>query len=173
MGRLKEFSIIILLILLITVPISGCKKKAPAPAKKPEVKKEEVRPEALTQPTVPETKGYTYEPAGRRDPFTPLIEIKKAKKGPAKGERPPGTLESYDVGDFTLIAIVKKGSKYYALLRSPDNKSFTVNEGDIIGLHNGKIERIMDNSVVVLEYIEDYKGNKKPKEIVLELHKEG
>ncbi|GAB4536763.1 MAG: pilus assembly protein PilP [Thermodesulfovibrionia bacterium] len=171
MAGLKRALIIILLTIVVAIPVSGCKKAAP-PEKKPEVKKEEVKPDVSAETTTSQVKGYTYEPAGRRDPFAPLVELKKTKKT-AKGERPPGTLESYDVGDFALIAIVKKGDKFYALLRSPDNKSFTVNEGDIIGLHNGKIEKITDNRVVVVEYIEDYKGNKKPKEVVLELHKEG
>jgi len=159
--------------MVIILPLSGCKKKAPPVPKKPDVKKEEVKPEALPQPTTPESKGYTYEPAGRRDPFIPLIETKKAKKGKEGEKRPIGTLESYDVKDFALIAVVKKGDKHYALLRSPDNKSFTVNEGDIIGFHSGKIMKITENRVIVVEYIEDYKGHKKPQEIVLELHKEG
>ncbi len=172
---MKRPLIIIFLVIAITFPVSGCKKKTPPPspqAKKTDVKKEaEVKPETLPQETIARSRGYVYEPAGRRDPFTPLIVTKK--KGAEKVKRPPGTPESYDVGDFSLLAIAKKGNKYYALLLAPDNRSFTVYEGDVIGLHNGKIEKITNERVIIVEYTEDYKGNKKPREIVLELHKEG
>jgi len=173
---LKRLVIIIFLVAIIPLPILGCKKKPPPPppkAKKPLVEKAEVKPESIIPEVVTKSKGYIYEPGGRRDPFAPLIVMKKKKKAGEEAPRPPGTLESYDIGDFSLLAIVKKGYKYYALLLAPDNRSFTVNEGDIIGFHNGKIEKIMEDRVIIVEYVEDYKGRRKPREIVLKLHKEG
>ncbi len=114
---------------------------------------------------------YFYEPKGRRDPFMPLIEIKKVKKTGGK-LRPMGTLESYDISNFTLIAIVeKKGQEYYALLRAADNKAFTVSKGTVLGLNNGKVKEITPDKLVVVEYIKDYKGELRPREIVLDLRK--
>jgi type IV pilus assembly protein PilP len=170
--------IIIFIVTALILPLSGCKKKTPPPPrKKAEVKKEvKVKPEKprpLIEEETTKVNGYVYNPAGRRDPFSPLIVLKRKKKGTEEAQRPPGTLESYDIGDFSLLAIVKKGYRYYALLLAPDNKSFTVNEGDTIGLHNGKIEKILGDRVIIVEYTVDYKGNKKPREVVLELHKEG
>jgi|Deesub1362A_J573_1020465.scaffolds.fasta_scaffold00134_13 type IV pilus assembly protein PilP len=175
MGR---YLIFIFIIVALGLPFSGCsKKKPPPPKKKAEVKKEiEIKPEELkplTEEPVKKSEGYVYNPAGRRDPFAPLIVLRREAKGAEEAKRPPGTLESYDIGDFSLLAIVKKRDRYYALLLAPDNKSFTVNEGDTIGLHNGKVKEISRDRVVIVEYTIDYKGNKKPREVVLELHKEG
>jgi len=168
---------IILLVIMITLPFMGCeKKKSPPPQKRAKVKKGvEVKPEkieSLVEETATKTEGYLYNPQGRRDPFAPLIVLRR-KKASKEVKRPPGTLESYDIGDFSLLAIVKKQNKYYALLLAPDNRSFTVNEGDTIGLHAGRIEEISRDRVVIVEYTIDYRGNKKPREVVLELHKEG
>jgi len=173
-----RYLIIVFVLASLLLPFSGCsKKKPPPPPKKAGVKKGiEIKPEelkSLAEESLPESKGYIYEPAGRRDPFAPLVVVRREAKAGGEKRRPLGTLESYDIGDFSLLAIVKKRGRYYALLLAPDNKSFTVNEGDIIGLHNGRVEEISRNRVVIVEYTVDYRGNKKPREVVLELHKEG
>ncbi|MEE8329324.1 MAG: pilus assembly protein PilP [Thermodesulfovibrionia bacterium] len=115
--------------------------------------------------------GFFYEPKGRRDPFIPLIEIKAVKKADRK-PRPVGTLESYDISDFKLIAIVEKeGQKYYGLIRASDNKAFTVRLGTVLGLNKGKVKGITSDKLVIEEYIKDYKGELKPRKIVLDLRK--
>ncbi len=115
---------------------------------------------------------YFYESKGRRDPFMPLIEIKKVKKAGDK-PRPMGTLESYDIADFKLIAIVKKkGQEYYGLLRTADNKAFTVSKGTVLGLNNGKVKEITLGKLVIEEYIKDYRGELRPRQVVLDLRKE-
>lgn len=160
--------------MIISPVFYGCNKKAGTSAKakaKAPAEKVEVKPE-IPLGDKPETeKGYIYDPAGRRDPFVPLVVVSKAgKKG---GSKIAGNLESYDIGDFTAVAIAKKGSHYYALLIAPDNKSYTVKEGTVIGLHNGKVVQITSNKILIKEYVEDYTGKQKSREIFLELHKGG
>ena len=41
-----------------------------------------------------------------------------------------------------------------------------------IGLHNGKVQRITKNSIVIKESVKDYKGNIKSKETILKLREE-
>ena len=115
-----------------------------------------------------ELKGYVYSRRGRRDPFSSLIVISQNKK---KDDSKLGTLEGYDLGEFMLGAIANKENSYFALLVAPDNRSFTVEKGTILGLNRGKIKRITSNKVVMVEYIKDYKGDLKPRELTLELHK--
>ncbi|NOZ67666.1 MAG: pilus assembly protein PilP [Deferribacteres bacterium] len=112
--------------------------------------------------------GYVYQRRGRRDPFTPLIvPLKKQKKDKSK----VGTIEGYDLNEFALTAIAKKGDEYYALLVTPDNRSFTVKEGDTIGMNNGKVKEITSDKVRMVEYIRNYKGELRPRQIILEFHK--
>ncbi|MBI5008162.1 MAG: pilus assembly protein PilP [Bacteroidia bacterium] len=139
-------------------------------AAKPE--KVEVKPQqvVIQEPPAVKEESYIYDPKGRRDPFVPLIKI--AKRTPGKKGVVVGTLESYDIADFKLIAVInKEKGQYYALLLTPDNKSFTVKEGIVLGLNNGKIKKIASNNVVIEEYIRDYKGELRPRQVVLELHK--
>ena len=114
-------------------------------------------------------KGYIYDRKDRRDPFIPLIF--PTKKLVSKEKAKTGTLESYDLTEFVLAAIAKMGTKYYALLVTPDRRSFTVFKGTRIGLSKGKVKNISDNKVVLVEESRDYKGTLKPREIILEFTK--
>ncbi len=113
--------------------------------------------------------GYIYERKNRRDPFIPLIL--PTKRIVIKGKAKTGTLESYDLSEFMLAAIAKKGSKYYALLVTPDTRSFTVFKGTRIGISNGTVKSISDKKVILLENSKDYKGELQPREIILEFIK--
>jgi len=126
------------------------------------------QPETVVE-TSPEQEGYIYQQRDRRDPFTPLI-VPKKKAVKIEGTR-AGTLLSYDVSDFTLAAIAQKGGQYFALLTTPDNRSFTVNKGTSIGLNKGKVQEISKNKIIIVEYSSDYKGELKPRQIMLEFHK--
>jgi Tfp pilus assembly protein PilP len=126
--------------------------------------------------TNPDEKGdFVYDSGGRRDPFIPLIDLSRGKRaGKKKSPLVLGTLESYDVPDFEVIAIIEKGKKgFYALLLAPDNKSFVVTEGVVIGLNGGKITDIKRDKIIVVEEIEDFKGDILPRQVTLELYEGG
>lgn len=168
---MRPFLIVITAMLFLFSLVIGCEKKATPPAKpkKPAVKKTIIEPEVIAMEAPQGPAGYIYKPKGRRDPFMPLIMPRKKKEKVVS--RIMGTLEGYDIGDFKLSAIAKKGDKYYALLIAPDNRAFTVSEGTVIGLHKGRIGKITADKVIIVEYSRDYLGELKPRQIVLELHK--
>ena len=112
--------------------------------------------------------GYEYEQRNRRDPFMTLIVPDMRR---SIDERKVGTLEGYDLSEFVLAAIAKRGSEYFALLATPDNRSYTVTKGNIIGLNKGRVEDISEDKIVFVEYSRDYRGDLKPKEIILEFVK--
>ena len=156
--------------------LSGCSSKPAPPTKKSAParvgNRENIAP-AETPDTVEakkedDSEGYIYEQRGRRDPFSSLVVIGKDKK---KDDSKIGTLEGYDIGEFMLGAIANKGRTYFALLVAPDNRSFTVEEGSVVGLNNGKVKQITDDKIVMVEYVKNYKGERKPREIILEFRK--
>ncbi len=123
----------------------------------------------VNQAAEAEEQNFLYDPKDRRDPFAPLVDV-QARSAAKKQARILGTLESYDIADFRLVAIIeKKNRQNYGLLVAADNKSFTVREGTVIGLNKGKVKEINSNEVVIVEYIKDFKGDLKPREVVLEL----
>ena len=175
-GGIKETGKLIIVsfiaALLILPFLSGCQKSSAPSAKavkQAEAAKPDLKAEAAVQEPQNNNQGYVYDRKDRRDPFKPLLEVKKVEKKDEK--RIMGTLASYDAGDFQVLAIAKKGVRRYALLIAPGNRSFTVYEGTVLGFHNGKVEKITDNEVIIIERTENYLGKIEPRQLILELHK--
>jgi Tfp pilus assembly protein PilP len=162
----------IFIILAFLIPIGGCKKEQPA-VKKPMAQK--VRPagkktaEESAKAEKAAVAAYDYSSKGRRDPFLPLIITEKRKPVKKKGASP---FESYDIDEIKLMAIASdERDKHYALIKLPNNKTYTITEGMTLGLLGGKVEKITMDSVVIREYVKDYRGEIKPRDTILKLHK--
>jgi Tfp pilus assembly protein PilP len=163
----------------------GCGKAAPPAQKKAvgeaqkagkeEPKKEEKKEEALPALPAdkkPEFEAYVYDAKGKRDPFVSLIEISKKEKEAEKKKKGLTPSESFDVADINVIAIAWEKDRYYAMVQLPDKKYFTVKEGTALGIYGGRVIRIDKGSVLVREYVKDYKGEVQPKDTILKLRKE-
>ena len=164
--------IYLFLIIFLILPFAGCKKEQ-ANVIKPmaeKVKTEEVKKDTKESEEAKkvEKEEYLYDSKGRRDPFLSLVTIVKQKPAKKKGATP---IESFDLEEIKLLAIARDKNKYYALIMLPDRKTFTITEGMILGLQGGKVEKITENVVTITEYVKDYRGNIKPKDTVLKLHK--
>lgn len=163
--------IIYLFIAFSFITFIGCKKEQPM--KKPVA---EQPTKTVTQPEsrVPEEakqvvpEGYAYDSKGKRDPFVSLIVVTKQKPIKKKGASP---IESYDVDEIRLLAIAWEKDKYYALIQLPDKKAYTITEGMTLGLMGGKVEKITKDTVLIREHVKDYRGDIKPRDSILKLHK--
>ncbi|MBM4141191.1 MAG: pilus assembly protein PilP [Nitrospira sp.] len=163
--------IYLFLIIVLLFPLSGCKKeqaimKKPVAEKvvpAPETKKDIKQPEETAKV---EQEVYTYDAKGRRDPFLTLVKIAQQKPERKKGASP---VESYGLDVIRLLAIAWDKEKYYALIMLPDKKSYTITEGMTLGLYGGKVEKITKDTVVIREYVKDYRGNLKSKDTILKL----
>jgi Tfp pilus assembly protein PilP len=158
------------LIIFLLLPFGGCKKEQPVvekpmaeKVKSTEFKADTKESEEARDVTKEE---YLYDSKGRRDPFLPLISKEKPER--KKGVTP---IESFGVEEINLLAIAWDKNKYYALIRLPDGKAYTVTEGTTLGLQGGKVQKITKDMVTIREYIKDYKGVTVPKDTVLKLHK--
>lgn len=113
---------------------------------------------------------YTYDSGGRRDPFLSLITAARFEKEKRKKGLTP--LEDFDLSQMNLSAIIGAGGGFYALIGLPDGKHYTITEGMSLGIHGGKVIRIAESSLLVREYVRDYRGVSLPRDTVLRLHKE-
>lgn len=123
--------------------------------------------EATHGGSAPKEGAYEYSGLDRRDPFAPLVS--KREGGREKGVSP---LESYEVAEIKVIAILWAKNKYYAVFSLPDGKSYTVTDGNKVGTHNGVITKIVKDSVVIKERVRDVRGVMSPRDIVLRLRGE-
>jgi len=160
------------LIIVLFLPAAACsKKKAPVKTATAEkVAPAQVKPEAKESvealAIIPET--YTYDAKGRKDPFLSPVTVTKQKQTKKKGASP---FESYDIAEIKLLAIAWDKNRYFALILLPDKKTYTITEGLSLGLEGGKVEKIAKDSVVIREYVRDYRGDIKPRDTILKLHK--
>ena len=160
---------------MVSLILPACGDKQPAAPKKPEATKpQSAAPvqQAAVQPAEikVEREVYAYEPKDRRDPFSSLVEVKQA--GPRKALKGGSPVESFDVEEIKLIAIAWDPQQSYAMVTLPDNKSFTIRKGMILGLYGGKVTEITRDSVIITEQVKDYKGQIKTKDTILKLRKE-
>jgi Tfp pilus assembly protein PilP len=96
--------------------------------------------------------GYSYDPAGRRDPFVSLT----ARGGDvplAAGAR-PGGVPGLLVGEVTVKGIFKspKGG-FLALLQAPDGRTYSVKQGDKV--FDGNVKAITQDTVVFSQDVND------------------
>ena len=151
--------------------ISGCSDKtkpavtAPPPVQQPKsaVTTTAVQANVEEKPVTI----YVYSPAGRRDPFMPII-IKEEKKAQAGAKAP---LERFPVSEFKLAGIVWGGLGYHAMLEGPDGKGYFIRVGTKIGPNQGVVKKITQTTMIIEEKYKDLTGETNRKEITIELRK--
>lgn len=151
--------------------MAGCSDKpkpaapAPAPVQQPKSSVTTTVEQAMAEEKPAAI--YAYNPAGRRDPFTPII-IKEEKKAAAGAKAP---LERYPISDFKLAGIIWGGLGYHAMLEGPDGKGYFVRVGTKVGPNQGVVKKITQNTMVIEEKFKNPQGETNRKEIVIELRK--
>jgi type IV pilus assembly protein PilP len=104
--------------------------------------------------------GFTYDPAGRRDPFRSLLSGLPREE---MAQRPPG-LRGMGVEEIKLQGIFKLPEGYVAMVRGTDNLSYLLRAGTV--LYDGSVERIEQGRVTFKLQIADPKSLKPYREVV-------
>ena len=123
-------------------------------------------PDAAAAASAEETsgRGYTYDPAGRRDPFRSLL-VRTDSKQP--GARPPG-IAGIGVDDVTVQGIWKTRSGFVAQIRGTDNKSYLLRAGDL--LWDGEVTRVAPNEVGFRQNLNDPQSVKPFRDVTKQLN---
>jgi len=79
------------------------------------------------------------------------------------------SLLEYPLDSFMFVGVLKQGTNILALVRVPGGLVFGVKQDDSLGMHSGKIIRINDRSLVVMEILKS-EGLIKNKLTKLALH---
>jgi hypothetical protein len=109
-------------------------------------------------------RSYTYDPAGRRDPFRSLLVRPEQR---AAGSRPPG-IAGISVDEIVLQGIWKTQAGYSAQIRGTDNKSYLLRPGDL--LWDGEVIRIGPNEVVFRQNLNDPQSVKPFRDVTKQLN---
>jgi Tfp pilus assembly protein PilP len=167
---MKRLPVFVILALAVAV---SAEAQTPAPAATPST-----TPPAVIAP-VPESPGqglieqeesalagraYSYDPAGRRDPFRSLL-VREQNRGGA--ERPPG-IAGIAIDDIVLHGIWKTKAGYVAQVRATDNKSYLIRAGDL--LYDGEVVKVGPNEVTFRQNINDPQSVKPFREVTKQLN---
>jgi len=111
-----------------------------------------------------------------RDPFASYLKtvalrgqrLLKAQQSKLQNrEREP--LEVFDLSTLSLVGIYKMGSKRVAMVQDSQGKGYTVKEGNYMGKNSGRIEKIDDKTLYLVERMLNAEGNIVDRQVTLTL----
>ncbi len=83
-----------------------------------------------------------------RNPFRTFLYTQKPNVSFKYGELP---LLQYSLSSLYIVGIMEKSGKYYAMVSTPDGRSYIVTAGSIMGINRARITDITENSIVLSE----------------------
>jgi len=123
-------------------PGAGQVPAAPAGQPPPAAAGQAPKTPAEQAPPPPPGGNYSYDPAGRRDPFVSLLG--RGGDAPAPGARAQG-LAGLLIGEVTVKGVMKTTrGDFIALLQAPDNRTYIAHTGD----------KVMDGAVKTITAVE-------------------
>lgn len=123
---------------------------------------------AAGEPAGKEEKKYSYDPSGKTDPFKSFIA--EQEEMAEKVKRKPRTyLETLDLSQLELIAIVTGPQGNYAMVRDSKGVGHVIVKGTAVGTNGGVVEKITDREVIIREEYRDFKGATRFKDVAKKL----
>ena len=111
-------------------------------------------------PPAVEPAPYTYEPAGRRDPFISLLARGSDPRGAStRAAGLPGVL----ISEASVKGVVRDRSGFIAMIQGTGTKTFIVRAGE--KLMDGTVKAITADNVVFLQDVSDPLSMVKQKEV--------
>jgi len=141
----------------------------PAPAKPapatpaPSTQTAEPAPATPSSGEAVEGRAYTYDPAGRRDPFRSLLVRENTKK-----EKGLTGLASLSVDEIELEGIWKTKTVFLAQIKGSDNRSYLLRKGDL--LYDGEVLEVRPNELVLRQNVNDPQSVKPFRDVVKRLN---
>ena len=116
--------------------------------------------------TAPAAGGFSYDPAGRRDPFVSMIR-RGADPQRQPTARAPG-LAGLETAEVTLKGTVAGREGFVAILQGSDKKTYIVREGE--RLADGTVRTITQSSMVIVQQVNDPLSRDTQREVRKMLH---
>lgn len=147
----------------VTIKISKDKEEAAEPPKTPAV--ETAAPEDTEEK---EKEAYAYDPTNKIDPFKSFIVVRRELEEKEQ-EKPKTYLETLDISQVTISAIVLGSEGNWALVRDSKGDGHVIKVGTLIGRKNGRVKSILEKEVIVTESYMDIRGREIIKDISIKL----
>lgn len=146
----------------------------------PEVIYKESRPmKKLFEGTTPPASGavsekgvitakYSYDPTGKTDPFKPFLAEQEAVEEKKKS-KPRTYLETLDLSQLELIAIIVGPKGNWAMVRDSKGVGHVIQKGTPIGTNSGTVYAVSEKEVIIREEHKDFRGTVQHKDVAKKL----
>jgi type IV pilus assembly protein PilP len=135
-------------------------------AKQPEAQPQKTEPTAEKET---EETPYSYDPTSKADPFKSFITIREELEEKEAREKPRTYLETLDLSQLTISAIILTGAEHWALVRDSKGDGHVIKVGTPIGRRGGRVTDILEDKVVVRESFRDIRGRELTRDRILKL----
>ena len=109
---------------------------------------------------------YMYSSVGKRDPFRSYFGDFKLLE---KDKKIVSELQTYDLADLKLTAIVWGITEPRGVIIAPNGKSHFIKKGQFIGKNWGKVSRLFPDKIEIIETYKDPLGRKILNKLYIEL----
>ncbi len=104
----------------------------------------------------------------KRNPFQTFLYTKKPSVSFKVGEIP---LLQYSLSSLKIVGIMERRGKYFAMIQTPDNRSYIVTVGSIIGVGRARIVSINDSTINLVENTYNALGQMRAVNVVMRITK--
>ncbi|HKI75277.1 MAG TPA: pilus assembly protein PilP [Pseudomonadales bacterium] len=137
---------------------------------------DDVQDEAVPEAMRHAVKGPDIDFKNLRDPFKSYLST-VAERGQqllrerlsSISNRKREELENFDLGTLKLVAIYKIGEKRVAMIQDSSGKGYVVKRGNYMGKNNGRIEKIDNENVYLVEQVLNPAGEVTDRQVTLTL----
>lgn len=139
--------------------IAGCGGDGPPDSGSPVAGAEPSASLAAAIPTDEAIGVFRYGAMAERNPFEPYADLQGARSSgapdPSRRRQPQ---ERFPLGQLEMVGTLAGRGKAVALIRDPEGTTHPLAVGDYLGRDHGRITKIRETGVDLVELIEDDKG---------------
>lgn len=165
---------------MISAILGGCSnadKREELEAYVHKIKSREIK-EIEPLPEVKPYETFTYNDATLRSPFMPSTQAEVAKNvANDNGIRPDANrrkepLENYPLDNLRMMGTLEKDGKRWAIVVDSDGTVHRITKGNYVGQHDGRVDDITEEKVLITEIIPDATGGWRERKVNLALVEE-
>jgi len=164
--------------------VKGCKKQSTVIVSYPELAdslratRENTRPVKVNPiEPMPPVGSFLFNPEGLRDPFSPIeksIDNMTDQVIATSGVQPDFNrhkeeLESYSLDTLRMVGTLQMKGVLWALIKSSDGTIHRVSEGHYLGRNHGRILRILQDKLEIMEIVPDQPGTWREHQVAIAL----
>lgn len=115
-------------------------------------------------PSFEQVPPFAYQASNMRSPFDPPVTLKRVERAEGGPQVTPDLnrvkqyLEQYPIAALAMVGTLAQSGSMFALVRDSQGGVHRVQRGDFMGTDHGRVQRIDDNELELIEIVPDGTG---------------